>query len=86
MAFETGSYSVTQAGLKLSLPASKQVLGLQVWVTTPGHIVFLKTKQTQSFLFLQKVPLDMCLTMFIVALFVIARTWNNLNAPQPKNG
>ena len=29
---------------------------------------------------------NMCSALFIAALFVIARTWNNLNAPQSKNG
>ena len=29
-------------------------------------------------------PKDMCLTMFIAALFVITRTWKQSNTPQPK--
>ena len=31
------------------------------------------------------IPQDMCSTMFITVLFVIARPGNNLNALQPKN-
>ena len=29
---------------------------------------------------------DMCSTMFIAALFIIARTWKQLDAPQLKSG
>ena len=29
---------------------------------------------------------DMYLTMFLAALFVIARTWKQLDSPQQKNG